>query len=185
MARTLELAPLVWRAGGHGYVAADTARAAGHRLAGLVDKHSSLLGRDVAWAGCHVVAAEDDLLRYVTAAEDLLGRAGAIALWVGDGRAPRRGDEPKLEVGSRRRLRYSVRVRASSVVGEDAYISPGAVMGGGVTEGELGWGGAGTVVRHGPAVGAESMVGTGAVVLKDFPVGATVVGNPARPIERS
>ena len=44
--------------------------------------------------------------------------------------------------------------------------------------------GSGAVILGGIRIGAEALVGAGAVVTKDVPAGATVVGNPARPIER-
>ena len=44
--------------------------------------------------------------------------------------------------------------------------------------------GAGAVILPGLTVGAGAMVGAGAVVTMDVPAGATVVGNPARAIER-
>ena len=44
--------------------------------------------------------------------------------------------------------------------------------------------GAGAVVLPGLTVGAGAMVGAGAVVTRHVPAGVTVVGNPARTIER-
>jgi len=42
--------------------------------------------------------------------------------------------------------------------------------------------GAGAIIVCGVTVGEGATVGAGAVVTKDVPAGATVVGNPARPI---
>lgn len=44
--------------------------------------------------------------------------------------------------------------------------------------------GAGAVIVPGIKIGAHSMIGAGAVVTKDVPVGAVVVGNPARVIRQ-
>lgn len=44
--------------------------------------------------------------------------------------------------------------------------------------------GGGAVILPGVTVGAGAMVGAGAVVTKDVPPGVTVVGNPARILER-
>jgi len=42
--------------------------------------------------------------------------------------------------------------------------------------------GARAVIRQQLRVGAGALVGMGAVVVRDVPDGATVVGNPARPL---
>ncbi len=42
--------------------------------------------------------------------------------------------------------------------------------------------GTGAVIMPGITIGEGAMVGGGAVVTKDVPAGATVVGNPARPV---
>lgn len=44
------------------------------------------------------------------------------------------------------------------------------------------WIGAGAIILPGVNVGDDAIVGAGAVVNKDVPRGATVAGNPARPI---
>ncbi len=68
------------------------------------------------------------------------------------------------------------------VLGEGVHIAPGAHVSGGVTIDEGTWVGVGACVRQGLYIGAGAMVGAGAVVLRDVPAGATVVGNPARPL---
>jgi acetyltransferase-like isoleucine patch superfamily enzyme len=44
--------------------------------------------------------------------------------------------------------------------------------------------GAGAVILPGLTIGKKATVGAGAVVTKNVPPGITVVGNPARPIEK-
>ncbi len=44
--------------------------------------------------------------------------------------------------------------------------------------------GTGAVILPGVTIGAGAIVGAGAVVTRDVPDGVTVVGNPARPIDR-
>lgn len=69
-------------------------------------------------------------------------------------------------------------------VEEGAHISPGAALAGGVRVGRRGWIGLGAVVRQGLTIGRDAVVGAGAVVVRDVADGITVVGNPARPLER-
>jgi UDP-perosamine 4-acetyltransferase len=67
-------------------------------------------------------------------------------------------------------------------VGDGAHVSPGAVMAGASSAGEAAWIGAGAIVLPGIRIGAGAIVGAGAVVLHDVAEGATVAGNPARPL---
>ncbi len=53
-----------------------------------------------------------------------------------------------------------------------------------VTIGEDVWIGGGALLLPGVTIGDGAIVGAGAVVTKDAPAGATVVGNPARRLER-
>jgi sugar O-acyltransferase (sialic acid O-acetyltransferase NeuD family) len=70
------------------------------------------------------------------------------------------------------------------VVGDAVHISPGARLAGGVEVGPLSWIGIGACVRQGVRIGRAAIVGAGAVVIRDVPDGVTVVGNPARRLER-
>ncbi|ACL56662.1 sugar O-acetyltransferase [Methylobacterium nodulans] len=47
------------------------------------------------------------------------------------------------------------------------------------------WIGAGALILPGVTVGDDAIVGAGSVVTRDVPAGATVAGNPARPVRRS
>ncbi|GAA4118633.1 sugar O-acetyltransferase [Aminobacter aganoensis] len=53
-----------------------------------------------------------------------------------------------------------------------------------VTIGRNAWIGGGAIIRGGVEIGDDAIVGAGSVVTKSVPAGATVVGNPARPIAR-
>ncbi len=66
------------------------------------------------------------------------------------------------------------------VLADGAHISPGANLAGGVVGGGNTHVGIRSSVIQGIRIGADSIVGAGAVVIRDVPPGVTVVGNPAR-----
>jgi sugar O-acyltransferase (sialic acid O-acetyltransferase NeuD family) len=70
------------------------------------------------------------------------------------------------------------------VLGDGVHLSPGARLGGTVRVGDAAWIGIGAVVREGISIGASVKVGAGAAVIEDVPDGITVVGVPARPLDR-
>jgi acetyltransferase EpsM len=67
------------------------------------------------------------------------------------------------------------------VIGAYAHLAPGATVGGGARIGDGAFIGLGAAIRDHIEVGADAVVGMGAVVVTDVPAAATVVGNPARP----
>jgi acetyltransferase EpsM len=76
------------------------------------------------------------------------------------------------------RLSHDVRV------GDFATLAPGVTLCGGVVVEEGADIGANATVLPGVRIGAHARVGAGAVVVRDVAPGATVVGNPARPLEK-
>jgi len=70
-------------------------------------------------------------------------------------------------------------------IGDHVHLSPGVLLGGGVTVGSFVHIGIGAVVLPGVEVGEGAVVGAGAVVVKPVAPGATVVGVPARPLDRT
>lgn len=71
-----------------------------------------------------------------------------------------------------------------NTLADGVHVSPGAHLGGGVRVGEASWVGIGAVVREGVTIGERVRIGAGAVVVKPVDDGLTVVGTPARPLEK-
>lgn len=67
-------------------------------------------------------------------------------------------------------------------VGAHAFVIACAEISGGVRIGARAWIAPGASVLNQASIGADATVGLGAVVLRDVADGATVVGNPARPL---
>jgi acetyltransferase-like isoleucine patch superfamily enzyme len=118
---------------------------------------------------------------------------------LGDGVVVGRGSlvENDTTVGARTRIQANAYVTAYSLLEEDVFIAPCVVtandnfMGRTEQRHELRRGptirrgariGAGAVLLPSIEVGEEAFVGAGAVVLRDVPPRAVVVGNPARQI---
>jgi UDP-perosamine 4-acetyltransferase len=70
------------------------------------------------------------------------------------------------------------------VIGRAVHIAPRCGLAGNVTVGDKSLLGVGCSVIPGISIGEDVTVGAGAVVTEDVPSGATIVGNPARPIRR-
>ena len=80
-------------------------------------------------------------------------------------------------------------VEHDCVIGDYVTFAPGVHCNGNVHIGDHAYVGAGAVIRQGKPgaplrIGAGAVIGMGAVVTRDTAEGATVVGNPARPLER-
>ena len=80
-------------------------------------------------------------------------------------------------------------VEHDCVIGNYVTFAPGVRCNGNVHIGDHAYIGAGAVIRQGKPgeplrIGAGAVIGMGAVVTGDVPEAATVVGNPARPLER-
>lgn len=66
------------------------------------------------------------------------------------------------------------------LISDFAHISPGAILCGNVSIGELSWIGAGSVIIQGITIGKNVTIGAGTVIISDVPDNVVVVGNPGR-----
>lgn len=70
------------------------------------------------------------------------------------------------------------------VLADGVHIAPGANISGAVSVGECSWIGVGAAIKQGISIGSDVIVGAGSVVVKDIADGLTVVGNPAKPMDK-
>jgi sugar O-acyltransferase (sialic acid O-acetyltransferase NeuD family) len=89
------------------------------------------------------------------------------------------------EVGSQSIVNTAATVDHECVLGIGVHLSPGAHLAGLVKVGDYVTIGTGAAILPRVQIGVGATVGAGAVVLEDVQPGATVVGNPARPIDRT
>ena len=87
-------------------------------------------------------------------------------------------------IGSAVIVNTAATVDHDCVVGDGAHLSPGVHLGGEVEIGDYSWLGVGAVVINRTAVGSGVTVGAGSCVIGNLPDGVTVVGVPARPIRQ-
>jgi UDP-perosamine 4-acetyltransferase len=88
------------------------------------------------------------------------------------------------------RLGHNVIVNTGAIVehdcriGNHVHVATGAALGGGVTVLDGAHVGLGAAIKQNLRVGRNAIVGAGAVVIHDVADNATVVGVPARPLEK-
>ncbi len=91
---------------------------------------------------------------------------------------------PLARIGRHAVINTAAVVEHHCEIEDFAVVSPSVTLCGGVRLGRGAFIGAGAVVITDLRVGAGSVVGAGAVVVRNVPENVTVVGNPARVLER-
>jgi sugar O-acyltransferase (sialic acid O-acetyltransferase NeuD family) len=89
-----------------------------------------------------------------------------------------------IHLGDHVFLNLHVTVGHDTTLGTYSSVMPGVNIAGRVTLGEAVFVGAGANLRNNVRIGAESVVGMGAAVVHDVPERTTVVGVPAKPLQR-
>ena len=205
---------LIFGAGGHGKVVADTARAIGNwnEIMFVDDGHPQVTSVD----GYPVVAD-------FSGARSLGADHGDVIVAVGDNRKRlelttqlrQSGFNPvtlihptavvagsahieegtvifaQAVVQAAARIGCAVIVNTAATVdhncsiGDGVHLSPGVHLGGEVEIGDHSWLGVGAVVINRTAVGSGVTVGAGSCVIGNLPDGVTAVGVPARPVRQA
>lgn len=109
--------------------------------------------------------------RYTTVGSGCVIFAGAIL-------------NPDCILGDNCIINTNATIEHDCVLGKCIHVSPNASLGGQVCIGDSSWIGLGACVKQQIKIGKQVTVGAGAAVVRDVPDYATVVGVPARILDR-
>ncbi len=92
--------------------------------------------------------------------------------------------QPGSRLGANAIINTGSRIDHDCLIEAHAHVAPGVTLSGNVQIGRGAHIGTGASVIQGVKVGVRSIIGAGAVVIDDVPEGVTVVGVPAKSVER-
>lgn len=110
-------------------------------------------------------------LRYVSVGEGVIIHEGVLL-------------GTNIQIGNNVVIRWAANITHDNHLGDFTFIGPNSTLCGYVTTDYGSYIGASSVIKQGINLGTESVVGLGAVVVKDVDPFSTVVGNPAREIRK-
>ncbi|WP_299660967.1 sugar O-acetyltransferase [uncultured Ruegeria sp.] len=91
-------------------------------------------------------------------------------------------DTALVRIGSDTMLGPTVQIYCAEHAKDPSLRAQGLEIAHPIKIGENVWIGGGAIIMPGVTIGDRAIIGAGSIVTKDVPAGATVVGNPARPI---
>jgi maltose O-acetyltransferase len=89
-----------------------------------------------------------------------------------------------IEIGDGTQIGPGVQLLSADHPRDPAVRAQGLEFGRPIRIGRNVWIGGAALILPGVTVGDDAVIGAGAVVTRDVPAGATIVGNPARPVVR-
>lgn len=125
-------------------------------------------------------AESGDYVRFPHLGRVVIGRDVSI----GSNTCIDRGALDDTEIGEGAKIDNLVHIAHNVRVGAHSLVIAHAMIGGSVTIGDDAWVAPCVAVKNQVRIGANALLGMGAVVLRDVPDGTTVVGNPAKPLPR-
>lgn len=95
-----------------------------------------------------------------------------------------RGTFDDTYIGEGTKIDNCIHIAHNNHIGKNCVITAGVITSGSVIVGDNVWLGVNSCIREGLEIGEGALVGMGAVVVKDVDPYTTVIGNPARVMER-
>lgn len=186
---------LVWGSGGHGRVVGELVRAAGHRLAGYIDKDQEKIGTAVEPLGVPVMHLQEEFVVSIHESGRYPDGCDACAFGIGDN-VLRQACLRDLEGFSVPALVHpDAAMSASASIDRGSVVFPGAVVNTGARIGQVVIVNSGAIIEHdcvledavhvspgatlcgGVRVGERTWIGAGATVIHGISVGKdSVVG---------